>query len=140
MRNVLLGADDRLQGRWLFPMAAPIAAVICAGWARFGTRVLWLGAALMTAYAWTALLGTMIPVFYEGFPTSYRWSNLYLLGPYGAPTPIEWVSLYVERPAWARDSWVWWLVACWIVAGSAAVVLGSTCRDDAGEQTSPTAC
>jgi hypothetical protein len=108
-RDLLMGVESAMQGRWLFPMIGPLMVLLCLGWSALpggGPRALPLIGFAFGSVAVIALVGILMPAFYESFPAVYRQDSLFLLGPYGRPLRAAALAVFVERPGWLRVSWV----------------------------------
>lgn len=122
-RQLLWDAADAVQGRWLFPMLAPLVAVGLAGlsWPmRQPVRLLPLVSLLAATLALGALLGGLLPAYYASFPTTYRPEHLFLAGSYGSGLDMARILPFFERPAWLRDPWVAWSPIAGLVVALAA--------------------
>jgi len=124
-RQLLWDAADAVQGRWLFPLIAPLVAVGLAGlsWPmRQPVRLLPLVSLLAATLALGALLGGLLPAYYASFPATYRPEHLFLAGSYGSGLDMARILPFFERPVWLRDPWVAWspiaglvvLLAAWL--------------------------
>jgi hypothetical protein len=126
-RDLVLGAAEALQGRWLFPMIGPFMALLCLGWSRLlGNRpnaLPFLGLAF-GAISVAALLAGLIPAFYDSFPQTYRSENLFLRGPFGRELDMRAVMTFLDRPAWLRSPWIAWPPVLAFAAGVLAWPFG----------------
>lgn len=115
LRNLVLGTDDVFQGRWLFPGLPLLAVLACAGLSSFlrqparGLPVLSVLASMLPVIAFA---GTIIPGYYDSFPSGYAVSRLHLLGSYGAALEPGPVNALIVRPDWASSWWVVWVPLC----------------------------
>ena len=107
-RDYVLGAQGALQGRWMFPMIGPFMVMLCLGWSRLlrgrPHALPLIGHVFATIAVW-ALVGVIIPAFYESFPETYRWENLFLRGTFGRPIDVTRLMVFVERPTPLRSAW-----------------------------------
>lgn len=117
-REVMVGAGDAVQGRWLFVAMAPIAVLVSAGLSAFvpPRRALPLFAAVLSGGAAVATLGVLVPTYYDQFPSTYNAGALYLSGAYGGAVENDAVELLLSRPEWAAGVLTWLALAGWVWA------------------------
>lgn len=108
VRQMMTDSAGPIQGRWLFPVW-PLLTVACmSGWNRLlGGRslaALPLLALLCAVTASTALI-RLVEYYYDSWPASYDWSNVFLLAVEGsdAGVPIaRAMAAAVVVPGWLR--------------------------------------
>ncbi|MBL8143914.1 MAG: hypothetical protein JNM38_22555 [Acidobacteria bacterium] len=86
LRVVLLHGVDDFQGRWLFPMIAPMLVALAAGIRHLLQTPRASAAAgtfAATAIGVVPLVLIVVPFFYAAFPADYHVGSLYLQGVYG---------------------------------------------------------
>lgn len=108
-RSLVGEVADEAQGRWLFPMLAPLLVVGLAGlsWpVREPARLLPLASLLAATFALGTLLAGVVPAYYLEFPSTYRAEQIFLAGSYGSGLDLGRVLPFFERPGWLRDPWV----------------------------------
>lgn len=102
-RQVLLGMTDQHQGRWLFPVAVPVALALATGLARVGGPRGW--ALLVLAHL--TMMGTSLAAVIQYHVTSPGWvldrAHLYLHSTGGLDIGVARTADQVTR-AWAATS------------------------------------
>lgn len=119
VRQVWLGTQDVHQGRWLFPFAAPAAALVAAGVVRIRPAGGWIAlpGVLWLAVMWFTL-GHLGRWYYAHVPEEVIRAHVFTRAPGGLDVGDARVSALLDELARAQTPAIFWL--------QAALLLGCT--------------